>query len=88
MTYVVGDLCTKLLHIHYKIYRLRVKIGAERRDQKKGYKEIDVAKMIMHEKYEPQPEFKNDIGLLKLKHAYNNKGSKTYLIVKSIITHL
>ena len=72
-----------MLHIHYKIciYRLRVKIGAERRDQKKGYKEIDVAKMILHEKYEPSPKFKNDIGLLKLKHAYNNKGLKTFLIV-------
>ena len=30
--------------------------------------------MIKHEKYEPAPEYRNDIGLLKLKHAYNNKG--------------
>ena len=66
--------------MHYKIfmYRLRVKIGAERRDQTKGYKEIDVAKMIMHEQYEPDPEFRNDIALLKLKQAYNNKGAKHY----------
>jgi hypothetical protein len=69
------------------MFRLRVKIGAERRDQTKGFKEIDVAKMIMHEKYEPESEFRNDIGLLKLKHAYNNKGLKTFFIVKSFITH-
>ena len=54
--------------------RIRVKIGAETRDQKEGFEEIDVEKMIKHEKYEPAPEYRNDIGLLKLKHAYNNKG--------------
>ena len=52
-----------------------MKIGAERRDQSAGFEDIDVAKIIKHEKYEPDPEFKNDIGLLKLEHAYNNKGS-------------
>ena len=31
--------------------------------------------MIPHEKYEPDPDFKNDIALLKLKHAYDNKGN-------------
>ena len=60
---------------NFNDYRLRVKIGAERRDQKSGFEEIDVVKMIAHEKYEPDPEFKNDIALLKLKHAYNNKGT-------------
>ena len=25
--------------------------------------------------YEPDPEFKNDIALLKLKYAYDNKGN-------------
>ena len=57
------------------IYRLRVKIGAEKRDQPDGFEEIDVMKMIPHEKYEAAPKFKNDIALLKLKHAYNNKGT-------------
>ena len=57
------------------IYRLRVKIGAETRDQQGGFEEIDVVKKIAHEKYEPDPKFKNDIALLKLKHAYNNKGT-------------
>ena len=57
------------------IYRLRVKIGAETRDQEGGFEEIDVVKKIAHENYEPDPEFKNDIALLKLKHAYNNKGT-------------
>ena len=60
-------------------YRLRVEIGAETRDQQGGFEEIDVAKKIAHEKYEfiqnPDPKFKNDIALLKLKHAYNNKGT-------------
>ena len=54
---------------------MRVKIGAERRDQRDGFEEIDVAKMIKHEKYEPAPEYRNDIGLLKLEHAYRNKGN-------------
>ena len=57
------------------IYRLRVKIGAERSDQEDGFEEIDVIKKIAHEKYEPGPKFKNDIAILKLKHAYNNKGT-------------
>ena len=57
------------------IYRLRVKIGAETRNQQDGFEEIDVMKNIAHEEYEPAPEFKNDIALLKLKHAYDNKGT-------------
>ena len=56
------------------IYRLRVKIGAENRKQQDGFEEIDVIKKILHEKYDPIP-FKNDIALLKLKHAYDNKGT-------------
>ena len=56
------------------IYRLRVKIGAENRKQQDGFEEIDVIKMIAHEKYE-WITFKNDIALLKLKHAYDNKGT-------------
>ena len=57
------------------IYRLRVKIGAETRKQRGGFEEIDVVKKIPHEKYEPDPDFKNDIALLRLKHAYDNKGT-------------
>jgi len=53
--------------------KLRVKIGAERSDQKDGFEEIDVIEKIAHEKYEPEPKFKHNIALLKLKHAYNNK---------------
>jgi len=60
--------------IHYD--KLRVKIGADSRDQQDGFEEIDVIKKIAHEKYEPDPEFKNDIALLKLKHAYDNKGKE------------
>jgi len=56
--------------------KLRVKIGAETRTQQDGFEEIDVIKKIAHEKYEPSPEFKNDIALLKLKHAYDNKGKE------------
>ena len=56
------------------IYRLRVKIGAERNDEEGDFEEIDVIKKIAHEKYEPIP-YKNDIALLKLKHAYDNKGT-------------
>ena len=66
---------------HFKtlmIYRLRVKIGAERSDQEGGFEEIDVIKKIAHEKYEPDPKFKHDIALLKLKHAYNNNGRCNY----------
>jgi len=54
--------------------KLRVKIGAETRSQQDGFEEIDVIKKIAHEKYEPIP-YKNDIALLKLKHAYDNKGT-------------
>ena len=57
------------------IYRLRVKIGAETREQQDGFEEIDVIKKIAHKQYEPAPVFKNDIALLKLKHAYDNKGT-------------
>ena len=60
------------------IYRLRVKIGAETRSQQDGFEEIDVIKKIAHEKYEPYPKAKHDIALLKLKHAYNNKGRCNY----------
>jgi len=56
--------------------KLRVKIGAETRTQQDGFEEIDVIKKIAHENYEPSPEFKNDIALLKLKHAYDNKGKE------------
>jgi len=55
--------------------KLRVKIGAETRSQQDGFEEIDVIKKIAHEKYEPIP-YKNDIALLKLKHAYDNKGKE------------
>lgn len=65
-----------LIHYIHYISSLRVKIGAERRRQWTGFKEIDVAKKIKHEYYEPPPIFKNDIALLKLKYAYNNKGTK------------
>ena len=57
-----------------QIDSLRVKIGAESRDQNTGFEEIDVAKMIKHENYKPDPEFKDDIGLLKLERPYVNKG--------------
>ena len=57
------------------IHRLRVKIGAEKRNQTGGFEEIDVLKKIVHEKYEHYPLYKNDIALLKLKHAYKNKGT-------------
>ena len=69
---------------------MRVKIGAETRDQKDGFEEIDVAKMIKHEKYEPAPEYRNDIGLLKLKHAYNNKGmnNNSYVFLISYFGYL
>ena len=53
---------------------LRAKIGANKRSQKESIQEIDVAKMIKHEMYEPMPEFKNDIGLLKLEKKYQNNG--------------
>ena len=59
---------------------MRVKIGAERRDQWSGFEEIDVAKKIKHEYYEAYPSYKNDIALLKLKYAYKNKGEKTKLL--------
>ena len=67
---------------------MRVKIGAETRDQKDGFEEIDVAKMIKHEKYEPAPEYRNDIGLLKLKHAYNNKGRNNNSSMVEILSFL
>ena len=58
------------------IYRLRVRIGIEERNQEGGFEEIDVIKMIPHETYIPGPEFKNDIALLKLERAYkDNKGT-------------
>ena len=57
------------------IYRLRVKIGADSRNQTDGFEEIDVIEKIAHENYEPEPVFKNDIALLKLEHAYDKKGT-------------
>ena len=63
---------------------MRVKIGAERRHQWKGFEEIAVAKVTKHENYEPPNDDKhdnNDIALLKLKYAYKNKGEKRYLAV-------
>ena len=58
------------------IYRLRVRIGIEERHQQGGFEEIDVIRMIPHERYEPAPELINDIALLKLKNAYkDNKGT-------------
>ena len=56
------------------MFSLRVKIGAESRDQETGFTEFDVVEMIKHKNFEPDPEFKNDIGLLKLNETYKNKG--------------
>jgi len=56
--------------------KLRVKIGADSRNQTDGFEEIDVKEKIAHENYEPEPVFKNDIALLKLEHAYDKKGKE------------
>ena len=55
-------------------FRLRVKVGATRRHQKKGFQEIDVARKINHENYiSEQGTFNNDIALLKLAHPVKMK---------------
>ena len=52
-----------------------MKLGAHTRTQTKGVQEIDVDKMIAHERYVPEPEFTNDIGLLKLTNKYRTYGT-------------
>ena len=55
-------------------FRLRVKVGATRRSQKKDIQEIDVARKIKHENYiSKQGTFDNDIALLKLAHPVKMK---------------
>ena len=54
-------------------HRLRVKLGGHKRSD--GSQEIDVSKIILHEKYDPSPNITNDIALLKLAKKYKNDGS-------------
>ena len=42
-----------------------VRVGTSRRSQRRGFEELSVIHMIVHERYRPA-EFINDIGLLKL----------------------
>ena len=42
---------------------MRVKIGATSRTQKRGFVEIDVSRIIMHERFENLPSYNNDIGM-------------------------
>ena len=53
---------------------MRVKIGATSRAQKSGFSEIDVSRIIMHERFENLPSYNNDIGLLKLARPVPDKG--------------
>ena len=53
---------------------LRVKIGATRRSQLRGFEEIDAAQIIKHEHFEPEPSYNNDIGLIILEKPYRNTG--------------
>ena len=52
---------------------MRVKIGATSRKQKR-FVEIDVSRIIMHEKFENAPSYNNDIGMLKLARPFPDKG--------------
>ena len=58
---------------YFNFYRMRVKIGATSRKQKR-FVEIDVSRIIMHEKFENAPSYNNDIGLLKLDRPFPDKG--------------
>ena len=42
-----------------------MRVGTSRRSQRRGFEELSVMHMIVHERYMPA-EFINDIGLLKL----------------------
>ena len=53
-------------------FRIRVKLGDAKRSD--PAQEIDVSKVIPHEKYEPSPKFTNDIALLKLSREYKSGG--------------
>ena len=53
---------------------LRVKIGVTGRSQLRGFQEIDAAQIIKHEKFEPEPSYNNDIGLIILEKPYKNTG--------------
>ena len=50
-----------------------MKLGGHKRTD--GSQEIDVAKIVFHENYEPRPNFKNDIALLKLAKKYKKDGN-------------
>ena len=53
---------------------MRVKIGATSRTQKRGFVEIDVSRIIMHERFENLPSYNNDIGMLKLARPVPDQG--------------
>ena len=55
---------------------MRVKIGATSRTQKSRFVEIDVSRIIMHERFENLPSYNNDIGMLKLARPVPDKGKQ------------
>ena len=65
---------------HY-LLRMRVKIGATRRFQRSGFAEIDVARIIKHPRFRPEPSYDNDIGLLILERPFPDKGSDNLMII-------
>ena len=60
---------------------MRVKIGATRRFQRSGFAEIDVARIIKHPRFRPEPSYDNDIGLLILERPFPDKGSENLMII-------
>ena len=59
------------MHINIFLhFRIKVRIGADRRSQERGVQTVDVVKVIRHESYQPAPKFYHDIGLLKLKNGF------------------
>ena len=53
------------------IFRYKVRVGASRRSQRRGFEELNVINVIQHEQFNigstsENPTFINDIGLLKL----------------------
>ena len=58
---------------HFYHYRIRVKLGDAKRSD--PAQEIYASKVIVHEKYETDPKWTNDIALLKLSKEYKNAGN-------------
>ena len=70
-----------LCYIYHDFFRMRVKIGATRRFQRSGFAEIDVARIIKHPRFRPEPSYDNDIGLLILERPFPDKGSDNSMII-------